>query len=241
MKTNTELVTWCKSKLGCGYLFGDNGKPITEALIQAKAKQYPQLFTARYINRCRKWIGNKDMAGNLLPGFDCSGLIDVFLGIDLAAKAYYTKAKIKGLIGKMPTNIPGILVFKTNHDGAIDHIGVSDGFGSVIEAKGADFGVVKTKLAGGGWDLWAKCHLINYQQTLGPAPAVIPGIRYGEESKRVAWMQTALNLLGYGLTIDAKFGPATEAAVKSFQKKSGLTVDGSFGPASLAALLEKIN
>lgn len=238
MKKPNELVAFAKSKLGCGYLFGDNGKPITEALIQAKARQYPKLFTEKYINRCRKWIGNKDLAGNLLPGFDCSGLIDVFLGVDLAARNYFARAKVRGKMGTVPETIPGVLVFKSGWDGVIDHIGVSDGKGSVYEAKGVDYGVIRTRLAGGGWDFWALCHLIDYQFVLGPTPDVTPGIRSGEEGERVRWLQTALDLKGYGLVIDGHFGPRTDAAVRHFQQRQGLQIDGICGPKTAAALIE---
>ena len=36
----------------------------------------------------------------------------------------------------------------------------------------------------------------------------------------------------YNLNIDGSFGPATEEAVKDFQKKEKLEVDGSYGPAT---------
>lgn len=49
-------------------------------------------------------------------------------------------------------------------------------------------------------------------------------------------LQQLLIDAGQKIIADGKFGPATENAVKAFQKKSGLTVDGSAGPATLAAL-----
>lgn len=238
LKNAQELVGWAASKIGCGYLFGDNGLPITEELIQAKARQYPGLYTSSYIRRCRKWIGNKDEQGNLLPGFDCSGLIDVFLGVDLNAKGYYANADTKGKMGSFPATVPGVLVFKAGWDGIIDHVGISDGKGSVIEAKGVDFGVVKTDLTGSGWDFWAYCHLLDYAPVLGPTPNVVPGIRFGERGPRVKWLQTALNLKGYGLKADGIFGPATNAAVRHFQGKNGLKVDGICGPKTADKLTE---
>ena len=35
-----------------------------------------------------------------------------------------------------------------------------------------------------------------------------------------------------GITVDGSFGPATEKAVKAYQKSKGLAVDGSVGPAT---------
>lgn len=56
----------------------------------------------------------------------------------------------------------------------------------------------------------------------------------GDKGVQVGRLQAFLNWYGkYGLERDNSFGPATEKAVKAFQKKEGLEVDGSFGPASL--------
>lgn len=56
----------------------------------------------------------------------------------------------------------------------------------------------------------------------------------GDKGVQVGRLQAFLNWYGkYGLERDNSFGPATEKAVKAFQKKEGLEVDGFFGPASL--------
>lgn len=63
--------------------------------------------------------------------------------------------------------------------------------------------------------------------------------RYGE-----AWVKDIQNMLvklGYELGsygVDGKDGPATQGAVKDFQKKQGLTVDGIAGPDTKAALIK---
>ena len=58
----------------------------------------------------------------------------------------------------------------------------------------------------------------------------------GDKGLQVGRLQAFLNWYGkYGLERDNSFGPATEKAVKAFQKKEGLEVDGFFGPASLKA------
>ncbi len=55
----------------------------------------------------------------------------------------------------------------------------------------------------------------------------------GEEVKE---LQSALNGMGYTLDVDGTYGPATEAAVRDFQRTHGLDVDGKVGPATWAAL-----
>lgn len=58
----------------------------------------------------------------------------------------------------------------------------------------------------------------------------------GDKGVQVGRLQAFLNWYGkYGLERDNSFGPATEKAVKAFQKKEGIEVDGFFGPASLKA------
>lgn len=53
--------------------------------------------------------------------------------------------------------------------------------------------------------------------------------------KQVKYLQKFLNwAIDAKLSVDGKFGPKTEKAVKDFQKKYGLVVDGHFGAKSLA-------
>ncbi len=53
----------------------------------------------------------------------------------------------------------------------------------------------------------------------------------------VVWAQEHLATAGITIPIDGDYGPATQAAVESFQTARGLTVDGILGPATWAALL----
>jgi peptidoglycan hydrolase-like protein with peptidoglycan-binding domain len=53
----------------------------------------------------------------------------------------------------------------------------------------------------------------------------------------VRQLQQRLKSLGYDVAVDGVFGPATENAVKAFQKHRGLAADGVAGPATHAALL----
>jgi hypothetical protein len=63
-------------------------------------------------------------------------------------------------------------------------------------------------------------------------------LKSGAKGDQVKWLQTALNkVMNAGLAIDGSFGPATDTAVRNFQKKYALAVDGSFGPASLNKML----
>jgi len=70
----------------------------------------------------------------------------------------------------------------------------------------------------------------------GAAEGVVPDVsfpvlRRGSKGAWVVKVQTALDI-----TADGDFGPATEAAVKSFQKDQGLEVDGVVGRSTYRAL-----
>jgi N-acetyl-anhydromuramyl-L-alanine amidase AmpD len=62
----------------------------------------------------------------------------------------------------------------------------------------------------------------------------------GDRGDDVAAWQQQLNGIGFTLVVDGDFGPATEAATRSFQRDAGLVADGIVGPrtrAAMAALL----
>jgi peptidoglycan hydrolase-like protein with peptidoglycan-binding domain len=61
-------------------------------------------------------------------------------------------------------------------------------------------------------------------------------ISYGQISGCVTELQELLNKHGAHLGVDGDFGPATLAAVKSYQASHGLSVDGIVGPATKASL-----
>lgn len=59
-------------------------------------------------------------------------------------------------------------------------------------------------------------------------------LKQGDKGTNVKRLQEFLNwCINAKLSVDGSFGPATLAAVKSYQKKYILTVDGFFGPACL--------
>jgi peptidoglycan hydrolase-like protein with peptidoglycan-binding domain len=67
-----------------------------------------------------------------------------------------------------------------------------------------------------------------FSQTL---PAEQPELRLGAAGDVVRWVQ-----LRVGCVPDGKFGPATERAVREFQRAAGLADDGVVGQKTWAAL-----
>ena len=80
-----------------------------------------------------------------------------------------------------------------------------------------------------------------------PLPAERPSstLRRGSSGETVRLAQYFLRVIALyddeipPITIDGSYGPATENAVRAFQKMQGLTVDGIIGPATWNALYER--
>lgn len=52
----------------------------------------------------------------------------------------------------------------------------------------------------------------------------------------VKWIQWELQRVGYSINIDGKFGPASDKALRGYQKSNGLAVDGKCGSATRAKM-----
>ncbi|NPU63395.1 peptidoglycan-binding protein [Bradyrhizobium sp. 83012] len=61
-------------------------------------------------------------------------------------------------------------------------------------------------------------------------------VRLGDDGPAVQWLQQRLVAHGFTLTVDGDFGPATRAAVRTFQGRQGLAADGIAGPLTWKAL-----
>lgn len=221
-KTNKGLVEHAISLLGAPYVYGCNGKLVTEEFIQAKAAQYPARYTPEYIARSRKGIGR--------VGYDCSAVIDTYVGIDKSANGWLDIAKEKGEINTMPQEV-GVLVHMNQH------VGVYIGDGYVVEARGVDYGVVKTKLSERAWRYWSKNPLIVYEaaaeRARNPYPVPVAVLyRYSVNNTKTAvkWLQFELNrIYGTVIAVDGIFGSKTNAYLGKFQAENGLVVDYKCG------------
>ncbi len=69
-----------------------------------------------------------------------------------------------------------------------------------------------------------------------PSPVDAAAFRMGDYGEEVQKVQRALASAGYDISVDGDFGPATEDAVKRYQKDNGLEVDGLVGPAVYTSL-----
>ncbi len=108
----------------------------------------------------------------------------------------------------------------------------------------AHYTTAQYTLVKGGWDQKP----IYWQFTSGNTPElrkvydnpVLDVNRSGVNAWIVSELQTALNKLGAGLTVDNDYGRATATAVAAFQKSAGLVVDGDAGSRTITALAARL-
>lgn len=237
---------WCAQRVGCPYIYGATGKPCTPSYREARMAQYPA-YAEKIKRNCPrlsgkatacadcKWADPETEIGKL--AYDCAQLsrwaMDA-VGIQLVSGANSqwekTNWKSHGNIILMPRD-KVCLVFRQDED-HMGHVGIYQGDGTVIHAKGHDYGVVRQPLT--------EVNLTHYGLPYGLYEEVVPvehpTLRRGDSGPDVVYLQTLLCDVGETLTVDGKFGDKTEKAVKDFQRLYGLTVDGVVGPATWDAL-----
>lgn len=82
-------------------------------------------------------------------------------------------------------------------------------------------------------------HHLSADGIVGPQtwPALVVTTQQGSTGNAVIALQRQLNAHGHNLTVDGDFGPATAAAVRSFQSSKKLSVDGVAGPQTWNSLV----
>ena len=61
-------------------------------------------------------------------------------------------------------------------------------------------------------------------------------LKRGDRGNAVWHLQSTLSRLGHRVAVDGVFGPQTDAAVRTFQRRHGLAADGIVGPRTRAAI-----
>lgn len=176
--TNLHFVEFLKGMLGQPYWYGTCVYKCTTSTLNSKSKQYPSHYTSSRMSKYKSHVANKmvstDCVGlgkgynwtyggrGVLESIGTDKTFTVKYGNncpDKSANGMFTYAKSKGLKwGKISTipEVPGLAV---RYDG---HVGYYIGNGEVIEARGFNYGVVKTKLSGRKWDHWYEFPGIKY-------------------------------------------------------------------------------
>lgn len=130
MKTANELVKFAQSKLGTPYVYGMKGAVLTEDKLKYLANKYPSYLT---------YEKEKSKIGQVCV--DCSGLISWYTGI-MKGSSQFKETALRVLpISHINEAVPGCAFWRNGH------IGVYIGNGECIEARGSNYGTVKTKVA----------------------------------------------------------------------------------------------
>lgn len=165
-KNSTDLAAWAVHawKSCWGYVWGSYGEVLSKSDLSFKLSQYPEEVGAYREFIEENWLGRRcaDCVG-LIKGY---GWLDVQTkevvygsnGMpDVSANDMFVNAAEKGGIATMP-EIVGLAVWQQGH------IGIYIGDGFVIEARGTEYGVVRTRLVSGGWTHWLKIPYISYEE-----------------------------------------------------------------------------
>lgn len=245
--TGEMLADWADRalELGAQYWYGTCWYRATEDLLRRKGRQYPAHYSERRMPKYERHVAEKRMV------CDCVGLIKGFFWTgngaggnvygangcpDASANGMYALCRLKGGMAALPETRGAVLWRK-------GHIGVYVGGGMAIEARGFDYGVVRTAVAGRGWSGWGLLPegMIAYGEgALQAATPVQPELRRGMRGEAVARAQALLikwdpgALPRYGA--DGDFGSETRAWVERFQRAKGLAADGIVGPVTWGSL-----
>lgn len=163
-KNNLDLVKWSEfaADKGWGYVWGTYGTVLSPDFLESKIIQYPDEVGGKEDFIRENWLGKRtaDCVG-LIKGYswyDTASQMTILVSNgmpDIGADIMYENATEKGTIDTIP-EIPGLAVWKEGH------IGVYIGEGEVVEAYRTTSGVIRSKLANGGWTHWLKIPYINY-------------------------------------------------------------------------------
>lgn len=239
--TGTGLKQYAKSLVGTPYFYGakiQNGK-LTEDFMERMHKLYPKVVTNSYMAKARK----KKQVGKV--NVDCSGVIAGYRGKNIGSAQLYSSAKKRLPIKDVKDFAVGTVLWKEGHVGV--YIGLDKkGIPICIEAKGIDYGVIRSKVSSTNWKCGLTFSDIEYSykkkvsgNSKGKNPYKKPTetLCYGDCGESVKWMQWELVEAGYSIDIDGKYGPETKKALKKFQRSAKLVVNCKCGKETRAALI----
>ena len=165
MNHTDAVIAWALSRVGNPYLMGGTGQFCSVSYRKARAAQYPG--SAEKIKKnCQRMRGDAttckgcryydETTGTGKRAYDCAQFtrwaMDA-IGISLVSGATSQWNKTdwaeKGEISSLPSSSL-CLVFRQDSASTMGHVGIYLGDGTVVHAKGHDFGVVRETLSAYG-------------------------------------------------------------------------------------------
>ena len=225
-KTGKGLADYAISKIGTPYFYGSKMTKLTESFMKQMHKAYPSVVTDSYIAKAirKKQVGKVNV--------DCSGLVGAYRGKQIGSAQLYASAKKRMPISKVKDFAVGTVLWKEGH------VGVYIGKGYCVEAKGIDYGTIKSKVSDTKWVYGLTFSDMSYDyktKVSGTSRSKNPytepefTVHKGDKGDSVKWVQTELKEAGYNIAVDGIFGDKTFKTVKKFQKSCKIAVDGIVG------------
>ena len=244
--TGKGLAEFGISKKGTPYFYGAkfHEGPLTHNKMNTMHRMYPKIVTTNYINKAirQKQVG--------VVNSDCSSLISGYTNKIYGSANLYSIAKKRLPYKNYKDFAVGTVLYRQGHVGIFCGKD-SDGNYYCMEAKGIDYGTVKTILTdSSNWKYGLTFDFMEYDYSVkvegtskGNNPYNVPTrtLKLKSTGNDVRWLQFELIEAGYGesfvyngkkysaVTIDGQFGNSTHAAVCAFQASSKIGVDGKVG------------
>lgn len=237
-----KIVDTAISYLGCNEKDGSH-RPIIDRynahkpLARGYKVKYTDAWCATFVSSMAIQCG---LTGIIPTECGCSHMISWFkkLGAWQESDKYSPK--------------PGDVLFYDWDDNGVgdntgnpDHVGIvvktENGTAKIIEGNFNDKVAYRSVPINGkyirGYGVPKYATLASVEKTV---TVTVPVLKRGDKGASVKSLQALL--IGYGYSVgssgvDGSFGPATDTAVRKYQKDHGITVDGSVGPVTWGKLL----
>lgn len=179
-----DLVTFVRSKVGCGYVWGASGETCSLSLRQRLAERAPAQ-EENILGQCAKWDGMQvfDCASLIREAFDACGVIRGSGATTIWRTWPFAE---KGTIDTLPVNEPGIALFVSEGQDKMAHIGITIGGGLAVDCRGSAFGVLLGPVSSHHWTHWGRFADVDYRAARPDLPALLPA--------KVATRNGSLNL-----------------------------------------------
>lgn len=225
--TGKGMAQFVQTKIGTPYVYGAKGSDgiLTQSRLNQLAKSYPDIFTPSYISKANKLVGKVCT--------DCSGLEGWYTGNEIGSYQLYATATRRGLIKDIDNAPIGAVLWKPGH------VGTYIGNGYCVEAKGIDYGTVRSKVSDTHFTHWLLfegymaydtiIHVTTTKKGVNPFPMPTTDVVFGDTGVSVKWVQWELNEAGIKTKIDGNYGSITDKNVKTYQRSCKIKVDGAVG------------
>lgn len=177
MKKVSYLLEYARAQIGRPYWCGTFGQVANEWLYNFNKRRLPMYYTATDFPT---QYGQKvhDCIGLIKGAMWCNtpNAAPVYLAAqDVTVYTMYATCTNKGKISDSGTLKEGMLLFNNG----FSHVGIYDGNGYVIEAKGHAYGVVRSVYAASNWKYYGECKYFDYNTDT--KPEALTSVRRGDK------------------------------------------------------------